>query len=182
MLDPLLVFVVIMCIVAVVPVIISIRQAVYDADAAKMFDASENIVRYIDLDSALDLLPAIEAVDAEMQGFQLIKVASFAQYVGYNHVSWRYIDERLDFGVALGYRTADSEADRVDRQVTIIVESEDVARLWPDLLQVDAAKRHARILGYQSVLRRMLIGRSEYRSVIVCDPFITAGAEPYMET
>ena len=177
--DPLLIAIIVVTLIVAVPIAISIRDGVYEANADKMFDAAELLVRHAEDASAIDFIEVLDEVDAGMQGFALVKAAPFVQYHKSDSVPWRYVEENLRYGVALGYRLAGTKGKGVDRQVSVIFSLEDVAALWPHHMDDDADKRRLRMDGYRSLLERFVSAHPEHGDVRVVEAFITSGAKAY---
>lgn len=177
--DPLLIAIIVVTLIAAVPIAVSIRDGIYEANADKMFDADELLVRHAEGTSAIDLIEVLDEVDAGMQGFVLVKAAPFVQYHKSDSVPWRYVEENLRYGVALGYRSVSAHGRGIDRQVSVIFSLEDVAALWPHHMDDDADKRRLRMDGYRSLLERFVSAHPEHGDVRVVEAFITSGAKAY---
>ncbi|MGN0035117.1 MAG: hypothetical protein ACI364_05265 [Coriobacteriales bacterium] len=180
MADPLFVIISIACVVALVVVAITIREAVYDSNADAMFDAPEVLVSRAEDTPELELVGVVETLDDQMTGFRLVKAAPFVQYVASDNVPWRFMREILEYGVALGYTSRRTSGSLVERQLSTVFSTEDIVDLWPSRISDDAEKRMARLGGYGSMLRRFVLAHPEYAGVEVRDPFVTSGAKPYV--
>lgn len=178
--DPLLIAIIIVTLIVAAPIAVSIRDGVYEASADRMFDAEELLVRHAEGTSAIDLIEVLDEVDEGMRGYVLVGVAPFVQYHKSDSVPWRYVEETLRYGVALGYRLAGVRGSGVSRQVSIILDSEDVAALWPHHMDDDADRRRRRMDGYRSLLERFVSAHPEHGDVQVADAFITSGAKAYL--
>jgi hypothetical protein len=179
--DPLFVFLLVVCIAVLVIVLITVRQSVYEANSNEMFNAPEILIRRAEDTPVLEMLDVVEDVDGDMRGFSLAKAAPFVQYIASDNVPWRFMRELLEYGVALGYTAEDgSKAGPIARQVSIIFASEDIAPLWPHHLADGADRREAILKSYSSMLTRFVNAHPDHAGVEVCEPFITSGAHPYV--